>query len=273
MKTARNASGKEYSGEEILDSLLANINSRLGDSQGVSSVYHDDPVKFAREVVGCNPTHQQIEILNAVANHGHVAVRSVHGIGKSVSMTLIILWFMATRYNAKIPVTAPTSHQLFDVLWGELITWYHRMDEEYRKNFGYTSEKFYHVNNPQAWAVFPRTARPDKPEALQGFHGENLLFLIDEAAGVDDRIFEVAMGALTAKKNLVLMTGNPTRLSGFFYDSFHRDRRRWKTLQFSSLDSPLVGRQYAQRMAAKYGEGSNIYRVRVVGDFPTNEED
>jgi hypothetical protein len=147
------------------------------------------------------------------------------------------------------------------------------MDETYRDQFEYTSEKFFHKNHRESWAIFPRTARAEKPEALQGFHGDNLLFLIDEAAGVDDRIFEVAMGALTAKENMVLMAGNPTRLSGFFFDSFHSDRHSWKTLHFSSLESPLVSKGYAKRMARKYGEGSNIYRVRVEGEFPTSEED
>jgi hypothetical protein len=256
---------------ELYEGLLQSIDQHFKSLK--LDIYYNDPVKFARDVVGCEPTEDQQEILYALHEHGHVAVRSGHGIGKSTAMSLAILWFMSTRPQAKVPVTAPTSHQLFDVLWGELIKWHRQMDERYRSQFEHTSEKFYHINFRESWAVYPRTARPERPEALQGFHGENLLFLIDEAAGVDDRIFEVAEGALTAEGNKVLMAGNPTRLSGFFYDAFHRDRDRWKTLHYSSINSPLVDSSYPERMNKKYGEGSNIYRVRVLGEFPTSEED
>ena len=256
---------------ELYEGLLQSINHHFGSLE--LDAYYNDPIRFAREVIGCDLTEDQQEILQTLQEHGHVAVRSGHGIGKSTAMSMAILWFMSTRPHAKIPVTAPTSHQLFDVLWSELIKWYRNMDERLRSQFDYTSEKFFHAQYRESWAVYPRTARPEKPEALQGFHGENLLFLIDEAAGVDDRIFEVAMGALTAKENMVLMAGNPTRLSGFFYDTFHRDRVRWKTLHYSSIDSPLVDSSYPDRMARKYGDNSNIYRVRVLGEFPTSEED
>ena len=42
-----------------------------------------------------------------------------------------------------------------------------------------------------------RVSRRENPEALQGFHSDNLLFIIDEASGVDDMIFEVGEGSLS----------------------------------------------------------------------------
>jgi hypothetical protein len=262
-----------YRKDELYEGLLTSLDLEFGAKASDVAQYIDDPVGFAREVIGCKPTKDQVQILEAVAQHGHVAVRSGHGIGKSTAMSLVALWFLATRPHSKIPMSAPTSHQLFDILWSEMIKWYHQMKKPYKDMFAYTSEMFYHKNYRESWAIFPRTARPDKPESLQGFHAKHLLFLLDEAAGIDNRIFEVAEGALTSKDNFVLMAGNPTRLSGFFYDAFHRDRRIWKTMYFSSLDSPLVNKKYPKRMAKKYGETSNVYRVRVLGDFPTSEED
>jgi phage terminase large subunit len=266
---------KEYSRRFDKDALFADLCQSVEAEFGTveASIYKNDPVKFAVEVVGCTPTGDQEEILRGLQKHGHVSVRSGHGIGKSTALALAILWFMSTRKGAKIPVTAPTSHQLFDVLWSELITWHRKMDPAFRDQFEYTSDKFCHKEFRESWFCVARTARPERPEALQGFHGENLLFVIDEAAGVADGIFEVAMGSLTNKQNWCLMAGNPTRLSGFFFDSFHADRARWKKLHFSSLESPLVDKSYSKRMAKKYGEGSNIYRVRVLGEFPSSEED
>lgn len=99
------------------------------------------------------------------------------------------------------------------------------------------------------------------------------MFIVDEASGVPDEVFEVAEGALTKENVISLMTGNPTRLSGEFYRSHHQSRHLWKTFHFSSADSALVSNDYATRIAKKYGKGSDVYRVRVVGDFPLAEAD
>ena len=59
----------------------------------------------------------------------------------------------------------------------------------------------------------------ENPEALQGFHAEHLLFLIDEASGIPDVVFEVGLGALSTPGAKVVMAGNPTRTAGFFHDT------------------------------------------------------
>jgi hypothetical protein len=99
------------------------------------------------------------------------------------------------------------------------------------------------------------------------------MFVVDEASGVPPEVFEVAQGALTKKNVISVMTGNPTRLSGEFYRSHHQERHLWKTFHFSSEDSPLVSSDYPARVAKKYGKDSDVYRVRVKGDFPLAESD
>jgi hypothetical protein len=262
---------QSFSLSEAAAFLVERIEKRLGKERAAH--YYHDPVAFVREIIRAEPTPDQVEILEALAEHNHVAVRSGHGIGKSAGIAFTILWFISTRRMPKIPITAPTSHQLEDILWSELIKWCRNMEPSFRDQFEHTSEKFYHKEYKEEWYCVARTARKEKPEALQGFHGENLLFVLEEAAGIPDEIFEVSQGSITSKDNMVLAVGNPTRLSGFFYDCFHRDRARWHTLHYSSLKSPLVDPSYSERMKAKYGEGSNIYRVRVLGEFPTSEED
>jgi hypothetical protein len=42
------------------------------------------------------------------------------------------------------------------------------------------------LQDPEGAFAVRRTASKDNPEALQGFHAEHLLFLIDEASGIDD---------------------------------------------------------------------------------------
>jgi hypothetical protein len=106
----------------------------------------------------------------------------------------------------------------------------------------------------------------------QGFHAEHLLFLIDEASGIPDVVFEVGMGALSTPGAKVLMAGNPTRASGFFYETHHSLRSRWQTMHVSCLDVPRA-QGHIEDIRAKYGEGSNAWRVRVLGEFPTADDE
>ena len=58
-----------------------------------------------------------------------LSVRSGHGVGKSSFLSIAILWFTSCYFPCKIPCTAPTAHQLSDVLWAELSKW-HRVLKE-----------------------------------------------------------------------------------------------------------------------------------------------
>jgi len=129
------------------------------------------------------------------------------------------------------------------------------------------------VDAPQESFSVARTARKEQPEAFQGFHSENMLFIIDEASGVEDIIFEVGEGSMSTPGAKTLMTGNPTRTSGYFYDSFHSSRNMWQTFKVGCVDSSMVADKYLEQMAEKYGKTSNVYRVRVLGEFPAGDED
>lgn len=135
--------------------------------------------------------------------------------------------------------------------------------------FDWSSERYYLKSHPQESFAVARTARPERPEALQGFHAQNILFLIDEASGVPESVFQVAEGALSTEGAYVVMAANPTREDGYFYESHHRMRDRWAALHWDGELSPLVAKQYIDDMRLKYGVDSPIYQVRVKGNFAT----
>jgi hypothetical protein len=134
------------------------------------------------------------------------------------------------------------------------------------------AERIVVVHDPEGAFAVRRTASKDNPEALQGFHAEHLLFLIDEASGIPDIVFEVGMGALSTPGAKVVMAGNPTRTSGFFYDTHHSLRHLWHTMHVNCLDVPRA-QGLIEDIKAKYGESSNAYRVRVLGEFPTSDDE
>jgi phage terminase large subunit len=250
------------------------VHDPMAISAEIAAICRNDPLKWVRAALGIEPTEQQIEGLRAIRQPGaHVSIRSGHGTGKSSFLAWAILWFMSCYVDFKIPCTAPSSHQLHDVLWAELNYWHRLMKPIWRDQIEIIQNRAWlHSRKDTDFAV-ARTARPDKPEALQGFHARNLLFIVDEASGVIPAVFEVAEGALSTPGASLAMAGNPTRTSGYFYDSHHKMRSTFTTLHWSSVDSPLVSRKYVEDMAKKYGTSSNIYRVRVLGEFPKAEPD
>ena len=224
---------------------------------------------FVRVVIGVEPTDQQLEVLDAISEVGaKVSVKSGHGTGKSTVFAWIILWHVSCFPDSKCPATAPTSHQLEDVLWAEIAKWHTVMDPWFKDRLEIGKSSVAMKEAPKTQFAVARTARKEKPEALQGFHATNLLFLIDEASGVHQAIFEVAEGALSTDDARVLMAANPTQVVGYFYDSHHKMKHRFKRITLSCLDSPMVDRNYIDDMKKKYGEESDIYRVRVLGEFP-----
>ncbi len=136
----------------------------------------DDPVRFASEALNLIPTTHQTQLLAALARPGaRVAVRSGHGTGKTTALAAAALWFLATRPDALVPCTAPTAHQLQDVLWREMRRLIAGMDDGRRAAFQTTSDRI--TLKGGGGMIVARTARPENPDALQGFHAPNILFI------------------------------------------------------------------------------------------------
>lgn len=232
--------------------------------------YAGHPVEFVEDVIRAVPDEKQAGILRSVAANKMTSVRSGHGVGKSAVEAWAVIWFLATRPFPKIPCTAPTQHQLFDILWAEVSKWL-RNNRALGSELIWTKEKVYMRGCPEEWFAVARTA--SKPDALQGFHAEDLLFIIDEASGVADSIFEPVLGALSTPGARLLMCGNPTQLSGFFYDSHNRNRASYATFHIDGRESGRVPKDFVDAITRMYGEDSDVFRVRVAGEFPLQGDD
>lgn len=248
----------------------SNVINKMTDLPEVFSFYKRNSEAFVKEIIGFKPTEvHQVQVLRALdAGERYISIKSGHGTGKTAIASCILQWYLTTHYDAEILCTAPTLAGLYDVLWKEAVLWFER--SKVRDLFNVTSSKISFKGRDKTWFAAARTAT--KPENLQGRHAENFMLIVDEAGGVDPKILEVVQGALTTKGAYAIMLGNPTQISGSFYESFHSDREYWKTFTFNSEDTPLADPEYSRRMA-RYGKDSNVYRVRVLGEFPLQEHD
>jgi phage terminase large subunit len=232
--------------------------------------FYNDPVGYCKAVLKIKPRPWQEKYLRSFVDNQRTACRSGHGVGKTLINAAVVHWFMSTRHNPKVIVTANTEKQLQSQTWAEL---YNLNSNAINGHwFEWTATRFYNKLMPASWWAWAFSWSADNPESFQGQHRENFLALFDEASSIPPIIFEIIEGSILLPTHKFGATGNPTRSTGDFHDIFYKDRANWNTMKVSCLDVPEVGDVYAKRMAEKYGVKSNVYKVRVEGEFPDQSD-
>lgn len=201
--------------------------------------YRKRPDIFAQEVLGLRLTAYQKNILLSVEEHPAVAVRSGNGVGKSIAGAVLVLWWEYCFYPSIAITTAPTWHQVENILWREIRTRWANS----RIPLG--GESFLtRLELAENWYALGLS--PDKPDRLQGFHSANLLLVVDEASGVDDEIFRYGDNILTSEHCRKVLLGNPLFLHGEFFRAFNDTSEQYKTILVSTPPTPSCSGLFEQ---------------------------
>lgn len=241
-----------------------------------------DPVTFAKEVCGLRLWKRQEDFLSAVRDHDRVTVTSGHKTGKSTSFAVLAWWFTCDpdeRPGARVPMTSASARQVKKILWREIRAMWRRAA---KRGYFLGPEPALDPETGVQWddgrEIFGFTARD--PEKAAGTSGAWLLFLLDEASGIPEEIFEAIEGNRAGGAKVVLAS-NPTQQSGEFYESHHAKRRFYRALEISSedaaaVDPPIPGlasRGWIEEKREEWGEDSPLYLVRVKGRFAPQASD
>ena len=259
------------------------------------------PVSFYIEALQADkygyPTLQQYEMSKIRQNSNFLAIRAGRGVGKShyeaSEICRHLLCYNEPSLTTKAIITGPSAAQLSDVSWAEVGSIHERMLPWLRDRFELTKENFYCKENPENWSAGPRTARKESPGSMFGIHGSSLN-VFDEAPYIADPIFEVSIASFTQSTAYAIMSGNPDKLTGYFYRVFNTLKTRWKLYHIDCYDCladeiysypyfdvygdehiikvpGLVTREWIQDQIDTYGENSSIFQSHVRGNFPLNE--
>jgi len=226
-----------------------------------------------------HPTAQQREVLDQInVTQGRPyfgAVKSGQGVGKTNLESLVACWRAFRSYGAPTYVTAPTMRQVKDVFLKEARRMLERGDPLITSMFDVQATRIV-INGMKDWGVVGFAAT--RAENAQGLHHPNMSFVVDEASGVDSAIFETIFGTLTQKRSdgtagdrFFLACGNPNSRDCEFFKFFTSMRGRFYTHTFSALDSPIVDPDNIDRIREQYGEDSDVWRIRVLGEFPLQD--
>lgn len=254
--------------------------------------YEHDPVGFAWDAFQwgageladyTGPRKWQADILDTIGQHLRdpetrhkplrIAVSSGHGIGKSACIGMITQWAMSTCDDCRIVVTANTENQLRTKTWPEISKWARLSLTAGWWQVPAMSLYSAEPGREKSWRADAIPWSENNTEAFAGLHnkGKRIVLIFDEAAAIADRVWEVAEGALTdeATEIIWIVFGNPTRNTGRFRECFGKYRHLWKTRQIDSREVEGTNRAYLDELVETYGEDSDVVKVRVRGQFPS----
>lgn len=308
-----------------LSLMLDDVRDAIEQQTGIrwpSPLFAKDPVGFARRILGQAPWEKQVEILEAIRDFDRVSVTSGHKIGKSHTAAMAAFWFYASFEDARVVMSSTTARQVDEILWREVRRMKHRagvcldckraavkLSPIERSRLPVPCAHSATVDGrisdlarsglraPDLRQIVGFTAR--EPEAVAGISGGNILYIVDEASGVDDAIFEAIEGNRAGGAKILLFS-NPTKTEGEFFESHHdkklqfdadglpvfdangRQKGFYFAIAVSSEDTPnaktgkrlvpgLATREWIEEKRAEWGVDSPLYKVRVEGKFALNE--
>jgi phage terminase large subunit len=243
--------------------------------------WKEDPRLFVRECIGATPDDWQDDVLASFNTNPRIAMKAAKGPGKSTVLAWLVWLFLATRVDPKVPCTSISGDNLRDGLWAELAKWQNAAPI-LRHQFTWTAERIFLKARPETWWAAARqwskTADSNQQaNTLAGLHSKHLLFVIDEAGGVPDAVSSAAEGGLsTGGDTHLLLSGNPTHLSGPLYRACTRERQLWKIFEVTGdPDDPKrskrISIQWAREQIEKYGRDNPWVLINVFAQFPPQQ--
>lgn len=235
--------------------------------------YAKNPTLFVKDVFKVEPLDWQSDLLDriCVQKKRRISVRSGHGVGKTTALSWAMVHTQLFNEECKVVCTAPAAGTLFDGLMAEVKKWLASLPEFLAGLFEYTTEHVRLKSAPTSNFISARTSTSDKPEALAGIHAARVLLVVDEASGVPEAVFKAAAGSMSTTNATTVLIGNPTRNSGYFFETHHVLADLWSRMVVSCVGNANVDPDYIEGIKRQYGEESNEYRIRVLGEFPLDD--
>lgn len=255
---------------------------------------HTDPAHFAAQILSAPLWRRQRDITRAVVRKRHVAVKACHASGKTYAAATLVPFWLQRFPGGKVITTAPTMRQV-KLLWEEvrgLIT-------KSKMRFPMPSTTALRISDRE-YAMGISSAHGVN---AQGFHGEKVLIIADEAPGIDEEIWDAMEGIRLGGDVHLAEFGNPVVPSGHFFDNFATGRSTCECLTISAFDTPnlqnletglpytieelaamnddqlsdspstfLVSRRGVLERFRRWGPTNPKYIARVLGDFPSRSD-
>lgn len=267
--------------EGVIDGVISDLRKR-----SKNSLYLNDPIAWANDVLGKHLWSKQAEIARSVVENTHTAVVSCNGAGKSALAGIMGAWWVAVHdpYDIALICSAPTYPQIARVLFREL-----------KDNHKIAAERGFslpgHINQSEEWKLDDqygtligfgrRPADTDIVSAFQGIHRRYVMVILDEAGGIPLDLYTATEAVTNTADARVLAIGNPDRRGTEFHRILREDPT-WNKIKISAYDTPnftneeipdelrplLIQPSWVEKQKISWGEESSRFKSKVLGEFP-----
>nr|DAW70433.1 MAG TPA: large terminase [Caudoviricetes sp.] len=202
--------------------------------------------KFIREALGVTLDKEQQAIVTSVQHNPRTTVASGTARGKDfvAACCAVCFMFLTPRWNSKrelientkVALTAPTDRQVKNIMMPEVSRLCDRAKQRGIVLPGRVKTDRISTDNAE-WFLTGFKADEKNHEAWSGFHAVHTMFIITEASGVSDNIFDAIEGNLQGDSRILLVF-NPNTPIGYAARSQRGDR--WVKFRLNSLTAPNV---------------------------------
>lgn len=202
--------------------------------------------KFVREALGVTLDKEQQAILSSVQHNPRTSVSSGTARGKdfvaacaAVScLYLTPIWNRRGELveNTKVALTAPTDRQVKNIMLPEVSRLFNRAKRRGIILPGRLNSYDIRTDNDE-WFLTGFKADEHNHEAWSGFHAAHTMFVVTEASGIAEDIFNAIEGNLQGDSRILLVF-NPNVPVGYAAHSQKSDR--WAKFRLNSLTAPNV---------------------------------
>lgn len=262
-----------------------------------------DPAWFVSKVLGDDAWEMQTQLIESVRDNVRTAVGACHAPGKTRGAARVVPWFLLAFKDSKVICTAPTWRQVEQLLFAEIRKLLRVSRYELGLRMPPKAPEIYVTDDWYAIGLSTNEA-----ERFQGYHAPAILVIVDEASGVSDEIFEAIEGLLASGAVVrLLLLSNTTKAEGEFYRACTDPKTLYKVFLVSCLDTPnfasirdayraattpeerlailrsvpddrlprpyLVKPSWVADLCQKYGEDSQVVKIRAFAEFPGEQPD
>lgn len=197
---------------------------------------------FARQVLKVYLDPEQEEILKSVQINPRTSVASGTARGKDfiAAVAAVCFMYLTPRWNekgvlienTKVAMTAPTDRQVGNIMFPEISRLFNAAGFLPGRLTGYDIR-----TENKEWFLTGFKSDSHTTEAWSGFHAVNTMFVVTEATGMTETVYNAIEGNLQGNSR-ILIVFNPNVSTGYAANSQREDR--WTKFRLDSLSAPNV---------------------------------